>query len=820
MAPRWCLKELYSIVDNHPILRPSHKAQHRVRKRISSSTSASNKATRPVTSRYDAHPENHPVKTEKRRWKFSPFVLIGDPDPGSNLCDRCQKIDFKAIFGLRQLNHEGIPVVDLAKNSVQRGSNCQFCQFLEQTIFDTNDRNTSSRRLRSGKAVSWHLRAFSGSALFQWRSRELHQDKIGVFLVPCRGKPTRSFDIRMLPSWSDFLIEEASHLHQEAESELFFQGNKLSQSNFDLDTIRGLIKKCVRSHGCCHTFSSSPTTIRVIDCSTMEIVELPDKSSYAALSYVWGNESLPTKHESKLIQTSKRLPPIIPQTIQDAIRVVQELDQQYLWVDRYCIDQFHSADKAIQIASMADIYETAVFTIVALGSSATSGLPGVSQVRHRQQRFFSCQGRRYVSTGRNLLSTLEESTWSTRAWMLQEAVLCRRCLFFSSSKVFFKCGLGVVCEINPNPAPLLMRTAAPWLENLCNPPCLVPMSSSEDLDDNDLRRSFEMRISEYSLRDMRYESDALNAFKGILSRSGCISWWGVPLLLRSYQHPRVSEESKSKFLDVAFILGLLWKKIYLDSDLDPPRANRRKGFPSWSWVSYGKCYGSSSFLDFIRVYDLRKMCYYADLLVIDDCNSAVEPFSEFARREQRSFIPETAQSLRIRSAVVTIPSILTDGTPVQDLSCTIGNFLLCFPKFQHHSDLLSHRKDCKGSFADEAGLLIDYAFPGIGQQDQTKPILAEGNTENFFWDDPGIGGELEMFRTGEAVMKCVLLLVCGDKAEYDREKAVAFPSCSFYWLVICQREGLGKRIGTMTTRTYFDRMVSAQLLQWEELDIA
>jgi hypothetical protein len=63
-------------------------------------------------------------------------------------------------------------------------------------------------------------------------------------------------------------------------------------------------------------------------------------------------------------------------SIEDAIRVCWEFDEQYLWVDSLCIIQDDPEDKAKQIGIMEEIYSASVLTLVAAGGGdAESRLP-------------------------------------------------------------------------------------------------------------------------------------------------------------------------------------------------------------------------------------------------------------------------------------------------------------------------------------------------------------------------------------------------------------------------------------------------------------
>jgi hypothetical protein len=86
------------------------------------------------------------------------------------------------------------------------------------------------------------------------------------------------------------------------------------------------------------------------------------------------------------------LPEPLPKTIADGIQVVLALGLKYLWVDKYCINQFDSEELHTQISAMDIIYESASFTIIAGEGTATSGLPGVTEVPRLPQPSISING--------------------------------------------------------------------------------------------------------------------------------------------------------------------------------------------------------------------------------------------------------------------------------------------------------------------------------------------------------------------------------------------------------------------------------------------
>ena len=80
---------------------------------------------------------------------------------------------------------------------------------------------------------------------------------------------------------------------------------------------------------------------RAINCAKTPLVveERPWSESYVALSYVWGTLSGDW-----------------PKTILDAVEVTKQLGEQYLWVDRHCINQSNLQEKQFLISKMDAIY--------------------------------------------------------------------------------------------------------------------------------------------------------------------------------------------------------------------------------------------------------------------------------------------------------------------------------------------------------------------------------------------------------------------------------------------------------------------------------
>ncbi|KAF2263113.1 HET-domain-containing protein, partial [Lojkania enalia] len=231
----------------------------------------------------------------------------------------------------------------------------------------------------------------------------------------------------------------------------------------DLDKIRKWYERCKMEHVCCYRTSQSSSwgwncgqdtetfIFRVIDVATSQVVLAPPACRYIALrSYVWGkispfklnnaniivsenNSSLDAEPYTQLHRQS------LPRTIQDAIFVVQEIGERYLWVDSLCIIQDDLNDFRANIHNMGRIFSAAEVTIIAAsGRDADSGLPGLYPgIRHLEPITGSIESIRLAEIEAPL--ALETTVWSTRGWTYQEYQLSTRTLIFTNQRVYYQC---------------------------------------------------------------------------------------------------------------------------------------------------------------------------------------------------------------------------------------------------------------------------------------------------------------------------------------------------------------------------------------------
>ena len=193
---------------------------------------------------------------------------------------------------------------------------------------------------------------------------------------------------------------------------------------------------------------------------------------------------------------------------------------------------------------MDSIYENSELTIIAAaGVDQNHGLPGAGKPPRLQQLTASIGNFTFISTLRPPSSCIRTSKWSTRGWTFQEAILSRRCLVFTEHQVYFECN-GMNCQESVwlsldkahktdksqfktfMPGGVFCEKKPSWIQDcsLCE---LKVFKTFMDI------------LEEYTRRQLRYESDALNAIAGIMARSErfdktpIFHFWGLPYLYSS-----------------------------------------------------------------------------------------------------------------------------------------------------------------------------------------------------------------------------------------------------------------------------------------------
>jgi len=209
-------------------------------------------------------------------------------------------------------------------------------------------------------------------------------------------------------------------------------GLPVSGSMIDLQRARFWLDFCTSKHQACNLKTASYSqqgkttelvTLRVIDVVSKCIAQVKMPCKYVTLSYVWGgvaNFRLTSNNQAMLSQPGilTQVWMRIPRTIRDAIEAVQTLGEKYLWVDSLCLIQNDHSDMQRGIAIMDLIYENALFSIIAAGSShANTGIAGVgSTSRIVTQRLQQITPNIALACHIDVEHLLKQTTYNRRGW--------------------------------------------------------------------------------------------------------------------------------------------------------------------------------------------------------------------------------------------------------------------------------------------------------------------------------------------------------------------------------------------------------------------
>ena len=317
------------------------------------------------------------------------------------------------------------------------------------------------------------------------------------------------------------------------------------------------------------------TSFGVIDVVDLRLKKLPMEGSkparFVALSYVWGERKT---HQTVRSNVLARLRQgglendwdSLPKTIRDAIELVRDLGERYVWIDALCIVQDSAASSRLNSASMDVVYGNAYFTICAAdGKDSDAGLVAMKPTAECDTPLKAKLPGLSLLVTRPLETVLETSVWNRRGWTFQERLLSKRCLIFAGRRVYLQCRR---CNIALDVYPKWSESWSPAWRN-------SPLRTLAELDQRPIW--FYMKcVSMYTGRSLSFRKDVLNAFKGVEN------------LLASRFRARLVHGLPTSHFDLA----LLWEPTAYQE-----RRRREIGktddhwpedleFPSWAWSGW------------------------------------------------------------------------------------------------------------------------------------------------------------------------------------------------------------------------------------------
>lgn len=383
-----------------------------------------------------------------------------------------------------------------------------------------------------------------------------------------------------------------------------------SNTKDSLPLLGDWIKTCLALHSSCNDGNMTTTPSRLLSilddkvrvCLSAQFDACPP---YATLSHCWGSFNLP-KLLGKNFRDLQAEVPIesLSETFKDAICIAREVGIGYIWIDSLCIVQDDDEDWKRESAKMGGIYEGSTLNIAA--SHAKDGSRGCfirrdAQWRCRIETKFQDRPIQLdcVPAALGIRHILDEPL-ARRGWALQERVLARRTVHFTSTELFWECNESVACETFPGGIPLLLRPSIP-LHHLPLKRRPVDMSMWPAL------------VSRYSDCELTYVKDRLPAISGLARLIQAQT--GDEYLAGLWKSALISE--------LCWSVGETWEPRALSLHAHDDR------FPSWSWISSNRGVTLLPFESENEAY--KASVVYVVLLDVNIVLSGVDPFGEIVR---------------------------------------------------------------------------------------------------------------------------------------------------------------------------------------------
>lgn len=208
-------------------------------------------------------------------------------------------------------------------------------------------------------------------------------------------------------------------------------------SHLDIDTREICLIRLSKEHSTTSIFQTnwSFDTIHVS-------IDSEDLPSYTALSYVWG-PCEPNKYKISIHGSALEITPNLHDAL-STIEKLEDLSDQWLWIDAICIDQHDLEERAAQVKLMRDLYSRAARTIAYLGPEDDGAEIALSWIERlgaaypdlNEINWFAeaAAGSQHDSEWKSLNSLFGRQWW-LRAWILQETVLSSRIYFLFGKKM-------------------------------------------------------------------------------------------------------------------------------------------------------------------------------------------------------------------------------------------------------------------------------------------------------------------------------------------------------------------------------------------------
>ncbi|CAI6330849.1 unnamed protein product [Periconia digitata] len=539
----------------------------------------------------DAQDEHSAPDMKRSKLDADQAIAVGEPTGDQHICQQCRDLNLPALAqAFEESDYKkrryptpwvGVgPGYDGAATPVgirymsSQDSTCMICRVLAASRLepgvDPQDKESSGE--------------FEGDELWAFPFRYMSP------LVPPRIESTdRSVYLVLVPHKYLSVDSLGHHISSEGCAALFLEEihptiytPQLIRHSFSPYVVKPWLQYCLKNHRrLCNAEAVPVSGMQVIDCMTRYIEDYEADTPYITLSYVWASSGNACG-SMRTIDGKKSLPEKLSAVIADSIEVTKSLGYRYLWIDKFCIDQNAPDLKHEQIKQMDRIYQSSELTIIgAAGQDETYGLPGVGVRERAKQLVAKLDGATVLWTPKDPHEAILSSHWSTRGWTFQEAALSCRRLVFTDDQVYFQCNTMNCFESVSCPLDELHISDKSMTYDFLRAGVFGGISGLESGSVDRYKFSpietlewYAANVEEYSTRNLRFDEDSLNAFKGIIrqfskQQHSLLNSWGL------------AYPAEQNFRAHYFAWSLTWKHINTKKGL-----RRRPLFPSWTWAGW------------------------------------------------------------------------------------------------------------------------------------------------------------------------------------------------------------------------------------------
>ncbi|KAF2434979.1 hypothetical protein EJ08DRAFT_722207 [Tothia fuscella] len=458
----------------------------------------------------------------------------------SRLCRRCKAIEWDLLEAKAQTRHStGAPYMTVLVSRLETknlflGFRCEFCSLIRSHAIRRKD--LSGHGSWFGKLIAyavyhtpWLLQQYIH---LYWIPDIIQQDSIigrRAELAPCPDLLRLSVTLwRNNTSVGDAVQRDfgvgpgSSYIDVQKVNSTHAIRVQEVPDFLDYGVVKKMISSCREGHVECNIQPLRKICgFKLIDCQQRKIV-LADTIGTTIPEYLALSYVWGSSSSSGGIPDLNRLP-LLPRTIEDAVAVNLGLGFKYLY-KRWSI-------------------------YINLARPLLSPLPARALDTELTERF--------VSTLKSPACLIQKSKWNTRGWTYQEAILSQRRVVFTEQQ-------------HLSAQQDQYRTWDGF------PMSAFPDKLSWEFSD------FRELVIPYTNRELSYDSDTLNAFKGVLKAFASAdppvhSAWGLPIRLANPSRSWESASAMGTRLAETFALGLAWEM---------RDAKRRTEFPSWSWAGW------------------------------------------------------------------------------------------------------------------------------------------------------------------------------------------------------------------------------------------